>query len=54
MFIDDFLTGMQICSEGDVLPDNASDDMKRGYAAEYELEQIRDFESEQPFGRLDQ
>lgn len=47
MFIDDFLTGMQICSESDELPDNASDDMRRGYLSEYELEQIRTHLTEQ-------
>lgn len=38
-FICDFLTGQKLCFDGAECPDDANDDVKRGYSAQYQHEQ---------------
>lgn len=37
--LSEFISGQSACKRGDVCPVNASADFKRGYGAQYELEQ---------------
>lgn len=39
-FITEFLAGQSACSKGKPCPADASDAFKRGYGAQYELEQM--------------
>ena len=42
-FIDEFLRGQQACSKGEQCPTGASPAFKRGYGAQYELEQALEY-----------
>ena len=44
-FIDEFLRGQQACSKGEQCPTGASPAFKRGYGAQYELEQMLEHNS---------
>ena len=39
-FSDDFLMGQKACIAGKWCPSNASEAFERGYAAQYEIEQV--------------
>lgn len=39
---DDFLKGQKDCIEGKECDENSNENYKRGYAAQYELEQVKD------------
>ena len=39
-FSDDFLMGQKACIAGEFCPVNVSDAFERGYAAQYEIEQV--------------
>ena len=41
-FFSQFIAGQRACQHGTPCPIDASEEFKRGYAAEYELEQIID------------
>lgn len=36
----EFVSGQQACKRGSLCPAGASEDFKRGFAAQYELEQV--------------
>ena len=38
--VSDFIDGQQACKEGRLCPAGVSKDFERGYAAQYELEQV--------------
>lgn len=38
--LNDFISGQQACKRGDTCPVDATADFKRGYGAQYELEQV--------------
>ena len=44
-FCDEFLRGQQACKDGRKCPVEASEAFQRGYGTEYELEQIKTWES---------
>ena len=43
-FSDEFLAGQKACKEGKPCPSNASSDFVRGYAAQYEYEEIKAYQ----------
>ena len=44
--LDEFISGQKACRDGGSCPDMASEAFVRGFAAEYELEQVNTYRSE--------
>ena len=50
-FCFEFLAGQKSCQRGEQCPQGATEAFKRGYAAEYESEQVKTWESLHAVGR---
>lgn len=52
--ISEFIKGQRACKAGEPSPVNAGDDFKRGYSAQYELEQALEWNSQAKHPEIEQ
>ena len=50
-FVEQFFAGQRACQVGEQCPQGATEVFKRGYGAEYEMEQVKTWESLHAVGR---